>query len=129
MKKSNTSLLITLGSIIVVVGGIVLLANRPGSEEAGQFDKLAQCLTDKGAKFYGAYWCPHCAEQKKQFGSSIKKIAYVECAIPGNNAGQTQACQDAKIENYPTWIFADGTRMTGVQRPSILAEKSGCSVE
>jgi len=21
---------------------------------------LAECLTESGAKFYGAYWCPHC---------------------------------------------------------------------
>ena len=31
-------------------------------------DSFAQCLTSKGMKMYGAWWCPHCAEQKESFG-------------------------------------------------------------
>src|SRR3989344_3569664 len=38
----------------------------------GKYDPFAQCLTDNGAKMFGAYWCPHCSDQKKMFGSSWK---------------------------------------------------------
>lgn len=126
--KKNSGLLITLGAIVLVVGGLVLLSNRTAGAP-GQYDGLAQCLTEKGVKFYGASWCPHCAEQKRMFGNSMKYVEYVECALPGNQRGQTKACDDAGIESYPTWTFPDGTRVTGEQLPQVLAEKSGCSVE
>lgn len=125
MKKNHTGLLLTVGAVVLVVGGLIWLSNRD-SKEPGQYDALAQCLTEKGVKFYGASWCPHCAEQKRIFGKSMRYIEYVECAVPGNQRGQTQACQDAKIESYPTWVLPDGSRLTGTQRPDALAEKAGC---
>lgn len=126
--KKYAGLLVTLGAIILVVGGLVFLSRKQSSAPA-QYDKLAQCLTDKGVKFYGASWCPHCAEQKRLLGASMKYVSYVECALPGNQQGQTQVCIDNKIESYPTWVFQDGARVTGEQQPSALAEKSGCSLQ
>ena len=126
--KKHSGLLVTLGAVVLVVGGLIYLSNRT-SGAPGQFDQLAQCLTDKGVKFYGASWCPHCAEQKRMFGNSMKYVDYVECALPGNQRGQTKACDDAKIESYPTWVFPDGTRLTGEQLPKSLGEKAGCSVD
>lgn len=124
--KKHSGLLITLAAIVLVVGGLVYLSNR-SKGAPGQHDALAQCLTEKGVKFYGASWCPHCAEQKRMFGSSMKHVDYVECALPGNQRGQAQACEDAKIESYPTWVFPDGTRLMGEQLPSVLAAKAGCA--
>lgn len=125
--KNYTSLVVTLTSVILVVGGLIFLTKREGGAP-GQYDTLAQCLSEKGVKFYGASWCPHCAEQKRILGKSMSLIDYVECAVPGNQRGQTLPCQEAKIDNYPTWTFPDGTRTTGVQRPEVLAQKSGCSL-
>src|SRR6188508_3055897 len=126
--KKYTNLIIMLVAVVAVIGGLVYLSKRE-SGTPGQYDNLAKCLTEKGVKFYGASWCPHCAEQKRMFGKSMSYVDYVECALPGNQQGQTQACVEAKIENYPTWIFPDGTRLTGEQLPAALAEKAGCSVE
>lgn len=81
---------------------------------------LAQCLTDSGAKFYGAYWCPHCNDQKDMFGNAVSEIPYVECE---DNAAE---CQAAGITGYPTWIFADGTVTQGAQSLGVLAQLSGC---
>lgn len=81
---------------------------------------LAQCLTDSGAKFYGAYWCPHCNDQKAMFADAVKDIPYVECE---ENAAE---CQAAGITGYPTWIFADGTVAQGAQPLERLASLSGC---
>ena len=111
---------------ILLTLGLSLLNNSGVSSGPGQYDALATCLKDKGAKFYGAFWCPHCAEQKKIFGNSVKLLPYVECSTP-DAVGQTQACIDAKIESYPTWVFPDGSRLSGAIYPDELAKKAGCS--
>lgn len=128
MTHSQKTLAVIVGSIVIVVGGLIWMVNNDNAAP-GQYDTLAQCLTDKNVKFYGAYWCPHCADQKKILGKSMSKINYIECALPGNQQGQTQVCQDVKIETYPTWVFADGARVTGVKQPQELADKAGCSVD
>jgi len=80
--------------------------------KSSKYDGFAQCLTDSGTKMYGAYWCPHCQEQKKLFGSSWDKVNYVECATPGSNEPKA-VCNDAAIKSYPTWVFADGESISG----------------
>lgn len=84
---------------------------------------LAQHLTNTGAQMYGAYWCPHCQDQKAMFGDALSEIDYVECDPEGDNA-QPQLCTDAEIEGYPTWII-DGQKYPGVQSLERLAELSG----
>ena len=86
---------------------------------------IAQCLTDKGAKFYGAFWCPHCHDQKEMFGDAIQYIDYIECDSRGENS-QTEVCLAADITSYPTWIFADGEKLVGARAPEELAEKASC---
>ena len=122
MKKQQKAV-VTWGVIIVVlVGGFFLL--RGGGDESKI--ELAKCLTDKGAKFYGASWCPHCANQKTLFGAAGKYVPYIECADPANANQQTAVCEDAGIESYPTWVFADGSRKSGVVPLEVLASKAGC---
>ncbi len=89
-----------------------------------QYDDLAQCIADSGAKFYGAFWCPHCTEQKQLFGTAAKYLPYIECSPPDKN-GQFQVCTDASIEGYPTWIFSDGTRGS-VMSLQELSQKTSC---
>jgi hypothetical protein len=87
---------------------------------------FAQCLGEKGATFYGAFWCPHCQNQKKAFGRAQRFLPYVECS--NKDMSQTQACIDAGIESYPTWVFADGSRLTGEIPMQVLSDKTGCVV-
>ncbi|HEY4512465.1 MAG TPA: hypothetical protein VJH63_02270 [Candidatus Paceibacterota bacterium] len=125
MKKTTYIIII----LVVAVGltfGLSLLNKGTIDTGPGEYDELAQCLADKGVIFYGAFWCPHCAEQKKLFGASAKLLPYVECSTP-DAMGQLQVCKDKKIESYPTWIFADGSRLSGTTT-AVLAEKSGCSL-
>ena len=84
---------------------------------------LAEHLSQIDAKFYGASWCPHCNDQKKLFGSSTKRIPYVECSPGGPNAPQAQVCREKGIQSYPTWII-NGQRYTGVQQLDALAQLS-----
>ncbi|TAK04818.1 hypothetical protein EPO33_02370 [Patescibacteria group bacterium] len=104
-------------------GGIWYTNTQPGA-----LDGFASCLGEKGAKFYGAFWCPHCANQKKLFGKSAKKLPYIECGVAGNTSAQTQVCTDAEVKGYPTWVFADASRLSGEIPLQTLAEKTGCAL-
>ena len=84
---------------------------------------LAEHLTKSDAKFYGASWCPHCQEQKKLFGGSVKRIPYIECSPGGPQAPQASVCKDNDIKSYPTWVI-DGQRQTGVLPLDTLAQLS-----
>lgn len=92
---------------------------------SGDAKALAQCLTDKGYKLYGATRCGHCKDQKEMFGEAVALLNYVECATADNN-GQTEACDQAGIEVYPTWGYPDGTKVPGVMTLEELAKISGC---
>ena len=87
--------------------------------------ELAKCIGARGAKFYGAFWCPHCADQKEKFGDAMQFIDYIECDPQGEN-GQPELCMEADITSYPTWIFANGERLVGTQEVELLASKAGC---
>jgi uncharacterized membrane protein/glutaredoxin len=85
---------------------------------------LAQHLADTGAVFYGAWWCPHCHEQKQLFGKEAAQIIpYVECSMPDGQS-QTPACQEAGINGYPTWEI-NGEQLSGAQPLEELAQLSG----
>lgn len=76
---------------------------------------LAKHLTATGAKKYGAFWCPHCFEQKQLFGKeAFKEVNYFECDPQGENP-QREACIAAGIQSFPTWEidgkFYPGTKM------------------
>jgi thiol-disulfide isomerase/thioredoxin len=125
----NTNVKIFISVIILlVVGTIITVIVRNGevsSTEPGKYDSFATCLKEKGATFYGAFWCPHCQDQKKSFGKSAKLLPYVECSTADGN-GQTQICLDKNITGYPTWEFADGSRLNGEIPLEQLAEKTSC---
>jgi uncharacterized membrane protein len=84
---------------------------------------LAKHLTDVGAKMYGAYWCPHCYEQKQLLGKeAFDEVNYIECAPEGENP-QPDVCKAAKIQSFPTWEF-NGKFEPGIKTPEELAKMS-----
>lgn len=85
---------------------------------------LALHLKKINAKMYGAYWCPHCTQQKEIFGkSAIQSINYIECDPRGENA-KPNLCKAAKITGYPTWEI-NGKQYVGVQSLEELSKSSG----
>ena len=90
------------------------------------YTPFAQCLTDQGAVMYGAWWCPHCKEQKETFGKAFKEVDYVECS--DSNKHLNQVCKDAGISGFPTWKFSGGSTLEGPQDLSTLAEKTNCEL-
>ena len=124
-SKTKTGIIV-ITTILVIIGAIIGFMvwqdNQPG-----KLDGFAQCLTNKGATFYGAFWCPHCQNQKALFGNSKKYLPYTECSTQDSN-GQLQICKDAKITTYPTWVFADKSVQEGEMSLQALADKSGCTL-
>lgn len=103
---------------------IVVYSNTP-KEVINPKEALAKCMTNKGAKFYGAYWCGHCANQKELFGDAMKFVDYVECADESNPQVQVDACNEAGISGYPTWVI-NGQKYPGEQSLEKLASLTGC---
>lgn len=113
--------------LVLIVVGIVYWAYSNFQTGPTNLGPFAQCLKDKGAVFYGAFWCPHCQNQKGFFGTAADQLPYVECSTL-DGSGQTQECIDKKITGYPTWIFADGSRLSGEVKLQMLADKTGCTL-
>jgi uncharacterized membrane protein len=84
---------------------------------------LADHLRASGGVVYGAYWCPHCQEQKQAFGDAAARLPYVECDPRGDN-GRPDLCQAAGVRAYPTWAIG-GQKLEGVVSPAELARLSG----
>ncbi|MBU6310496.1 hypothetical protein KGO06_00990 [Patescibacteria group bacterium] len=114
-----------LGAIILFFASPTATSMSKSSIPAGTYTALAQCIRDSGAVFFGAWWCPHCREQKESFGDAAELLPYIECSTP-DGKGQTKACIDAKVNGYPTWRFADGTELKGAVPLQTLAAKTGC---
>ncbi|MGR9089090.1 MAG: vitamin K epoxide reductase family protein [Gammaproteobacteria bacterium] len=113
---------------IIVVGLMHLHYAGAFDPAAGPEDPylrgLAEHLEANGAKFYGAFWCPHCQEQKLVFGASAKRLPYVECSPNGQRGARSTACIGADISNYPTWIIG-GQRFERAMTSKLLARYSG----
>jgi len=84
---------------------------------------LAKHLGNVGARMYGSYKCPHCVDQKRDFGSAFNFIEYVECHNRGANANPS-LCFAKGINAYPTWEI-NGKYYQGQYKLSKLAELSG----
>jgi len=90
-------------------------------------DDVAKCIGSSGAILYSTPWCDHCQAQKDVFGSAFQYIDYVECSV-SQGTEQSLTCQEAEIDGYPTWIFADGSREYGNLSIEFLADKTACSL-
>lgn len=124
MKVPNRASKIIGVAVVILASGLFVFAvaqRRPDKAEIN-LDGFAQCLTDKGYVMYGAYWCPHCKNEKKGFGPSAwERVTYVECT------DESKRCMEAGITGYPTWIAPGGVRLEGEQGVERLSHASGCS--
>jgi glutaredoxin len=122
--SSSTRKIVTGLLIVAAFAAVIYLGLR---KRGHRLDAFAQCLAVKQVKMYGAYWCPHCAEQKEMFESSFPYVPYVECGVPGSRE-EAPVCKDAGVKHFPTWQFADGERREGTQPLPALATKTGCGL-
>lgn len=118
LMRNEFARISTIGVGLILSGALVGCSNLEDSYEA----RLADHLTEVGAKMYGAYWCPHCATQKDYFGNAASRLPYVECDPEGFDA-QVELCDAAGVEAYPTWVI-EGDRYLGAQPLGDLAAVS-----
>ena len=128
MQKNKKNLFVSVIVAVVFLIGIGYFAFAYQSKP-GQYDDSAKCLTEKGVKMYGAWWCPHCKAQKDEFGKSFKYIDYIECSPGKPGSGQIAECDDAGIKGYPTWKFPDGAMIEGKRSIQELTEKVQCEAQ
>lgn len=96
---------------------------RDSSEQALQ---LVEHLRSVKARFFGAWTCPACFRQMNLFGKQAgAEVPYVECRKPEVLPEQAEACREAGIRAYPTWVLSDGQRREGVQSLEALSSWSG----
>ena len=122
---------IVVAIIVAVIGAYAFIYYK----NSHHYDAFARCLAEKQLKMYGAYWCPHCTEQKEKFAASFQYVPYVECGIPGNpRGGQTQQCKDEGIKKFPTWVLPPTAanpqweRQERVFSLEELSARSGCAL-
>lgn len=120
----NKAIIISIVILLVAIGVSFWVYQ---SKQPGKYDDFAKCLQEKGVKFYGAFWCSHCQDQKKMFGKSAKYLPYVECSSPDGKE-QLDVCKEKNIEGYPTWVFPDGTKQEGDITLQDISQKSGCQL-
>lgn len=113
----------------VAIMAVLALAYYLNHRAQHQHDAFARCLSARGVKMFGAWWCPHCQEQKEKFGASFEYVPYVECGIKGDVNGRSQACIDANIAHYPTWQFPPtGERVERIMSLEDLSDRTSCSL-
>ena len=128
-KKTKVARIVVF-SIIIAAIVVIMYMVVGAAKTSANTDQFAECLVNKGVKFYGAFWCPHCQAQEADFGMSRQKLAslglYNECS--NADGSQNALCTGLKITGYPTWVFPDGSRISGEQTLATLSQKSGCAL-
>jgi len=116
---------IAIAALAVIAAALALFIYIKGlPPPAHKYDAFAKCIAATQTKFYGAWWCPHCQAQKKDFGTGAEYLPYVECA--NSDTSEKQSCIDLGIKSYPTWVYPDGSTSTGETSLSIISQKTGC---
>jgi glutaredoxin len=119
-KKKNTGMIVA--TIVIILAALIAYQAYRATIEDPFHTRIAQCLTQNGVAMYGEDTCPFCNQQKRVFGELTfrRHITYVECDK------DPQACRDANVESYPTWIYGD-ERINGLRQLGELAEFGGCT--
>jgi len=86
---------------------------------------LAKHLQNIDAKFYGAYWCRFCRDQRAMFGAEgARELPYVECASDGYQSATPMCIAKREIGGYPTWEIS-GKFYGGMRSLEELSRLSG----
>ncbi len=129
LSLSSITSLWGLGVSLAFLLFVMFFFFQSSPAEDGQYDLLAQCLSQKGVVMYGSFRCGVCAKTREMFGSSFQYIKEIECHPQGNNA-QTQLCLDKGIEGTPTWALEinglEIKRHTGFLSIDELRTFAGC---
>ncbi|HEY9881953.1 MAG TPA: hypothetical protein V6D29_26105 [Leptolyngbyaceae cyanobacterium] len=123
-REAKVGYRLGVGVFALTTALIVGCTNPVSQADSQSYEaQLANHLKTSGAMMYGAYWCPHCAEQKELFDQAAAQLPYVECDANGENP-QPQLCRNKGIQGYPTWEI-NGQLYPGTRSLDELAQLSG----
>lgn len=124
---------------LVAITALLLVIALSASAENTRPNTFAQCLADTGALMYSAWWCPSCFGQLRAMDPSLtregmkneekltREFPFVrECAEPETGKFAGKCPRD--LVGIPTWEFADGSRLLGIQDLAALSRKTGCAL-
>jgi len=92
-------------------------------EAANDLVQFAKDLDTAGAKYYGAAWCSACTQQKQLFEDGGHFLPFVEVTNPDRTLNSVGVANS--ITSFPTWVFADGSRVEQVMTLAELSTASG----
>ena len=87
---------------------------------------FAQQLSAAGVKLYGAAWNADTTAQKNMFGDGAQFLSFVESTNTNHEPNQNATSHN--ITTYPTWIFADNSRLEGVQTLAAISSQAGIAI-
>lgn len=124
--QKRTKVILSFAFLVILVIGLYIFSEW-FSKTTGYIvgedadDRLAKCMTEKGARFYGSKSCPDCRKQESLFGlSAFKYINYVDCYK------YPRLCGDLK--SIPAWEI-NGRILYGVRMLNELRIFSNCAEE
>ncbi len=120
------SWLLNNGAIALVLVAVIHLYSsglfQPSASPRVQ--ALVKHLNDSGVKYYGAFWCPVCQQQREVFASAADDLPYVECHPAGRNGPVAIECVNANLPGFPTWVIR-GRQHNRLMQPEELARLTG----
>ncbi len=87
---------------------------------ANDLAAFANVLRANGVTLFGAAWDSTTTAQRQLFGDGSQFLNFVEVTNP-NHTFNTIATENNITTTSPTWIFSDGSRLTGTQTLEALA--------
>ena len=113
MKKRVKSKLITLGIIVLIIVGSILIINK----KPPQINKeVAKCIGENSV-LYVQQGCSHCIREEELFGENYKYLNVVDCFYDREKCGE--------ITGTPTWII-NGKKYLGFKSIQELKDLTGC---
>lgn len=104
----------------------VIAGRTAEGESAPDLVAFAELLDQAGARFYGGDWCEFCRQQKELFSDGRDNLPYIEVTNPDRSFNSVGIAEG--IQSLPTWDFASGQRVTGVQSLETLAALAGVTI-
>ncbi|MEO1616327.1 MAG: tandem-95 repeat protein [Planctomycetota bacterium] len=88
--------------------------------------QFAKDIAATNTTFFGAYWCPACTQQKQLFQDGADFLPFIEVTGPDRTINQIGI--DNNITVYPTWVFPDNTRASGVLSLEEISQRTGVPI-
>ncbi|MFM9068665.1 MAG: hypothetical protein ACKOUR_15245, partial [Planctomycetota bacterium] len=119
------------GSPFTAADGVRDAAERAEGEatpqpKANDLVAFAKALAASGTVFYGAVWCTFCNQQRALFEDGANELPFVEVT----NADRTlnSIGVEQNITQFPTWVFPDQSRATGLVSLSTLSQRANVPI-